>query len=490
MAISSHVRPRAEAAHSWAEQFEQARLANPYLAGFKGVSANADLAAQVQFEGRIPSGLRGTLFRNGPALHELSGLRYRHWFDGDGMVHALRLMDTGLHHTGRLVMTEKLAAEIKAGRRRRLTFGTAIADAEPPRGPDSLNAANTSVLPMEGEVLALWEAGSAYRMDGLTLDTLGPKSWRPDLAGLPFSAHPKVEKRGTIWNFGLNSINSRMVLYEISPTGTLARAAAIAVPDMTMVHDFVVTARHLIFVLPPFRFNLAKMGEGVSFLECHEWLAGAPLRALVVQKSDLTVRWIFELPAGFVFHFGNGWEDSAGVVRFDFVRSADASAMTRSFKDIMRGVITSSAPAEIALVRLDLATGRSEQTIVPGSVEFPRVDPRLVADRYRNLYVAAASGRKAGGFGFNAVRRFDITNGKTDEFDYGENYMVEEHVFVPDRTASGDGAGWAIGTALDIGTARTVLSIFDGLNLAAGPIARAALPYALPLGFHGAFAPA
>ena len=47
---------------------------------------------------------------------------------------------------------------------------------------------------------------------------------------------------------------------------------------------------------------------------------------------------------------------------------------------------------------------------------------------------------------------------------------------------------WAIGTALDLTTNATMLSIFDALNLAAGPIVQARLPYALPLGFHGTFA--
>ena len=61
---------------------------------------------------------------------------------------------------------------------------------------------------------------------------------------------------------------------------------------------------------------------------------------------------------------------------------------------------------------------------------------------------------------------------------------------MPDRRDAREGAGWLVGTALDLRTARTVVSVFDATDLAAGPVARARLPYALPLGLHGSFAAA
>lgn len=44
---------------------------------------------------------------------------------------------------------------------------------QPISSPDSLNAANTSVLATGGELLALWEGGSAYRLAPDSLETLG-----------------------------------------------------------------------------------------------------------------------------------------------------------------------------------------------------------------------------------------------------------------------------------------------------------------------------
>jgi len=47
-----------------------------------------------------------------------------------------------------------------------------------------------------------------------------------------------------------------------------------------------------------------------------------------------------------------------------------------------------------------------------------------------------------------------------------------------------------LGTALDFGRQKTVLSCLAADHLGAGPVAQATLPYALPLGLHGAFVPA
>jgi carotenoid cleavage dioxygenase-like enzyme len=476
----------AETADPWSAEFMRAVASTPHLAGFASVDVRTPLSARVNFEGRLPPNLRGTLYRNGPALHEFGGLRYHHWFDGDGMVQAFRFGDDGLTHSGRLVVTEKLASEIKAGRRLRAAFGTSVPDRERPASNDSLNVANTNVLPLGEELLALWEGGSAISIDPDTLATKGPKVWRADLKGAPFSAHPKVD-HGTVWNFGFDAFISAMLLYEIGRDGVLKRVEVLRIPGMTRVHDFVVTDRHLVFLLPPMRFSRSRFNAGETAVDCHEWMADAPLRVLVVEKNDLKTHRIFELPNGFAFHLGSAWEDQAGVIRFDYVRAADASVMTRAFKDVMRG---SSATIELGRsshVVLDTRSGRIAQTLVPGGVEYPRVDPRRIGERHRQLYHAAQICPGNSFLGLDGIRRLDVDTGAIDRYSYGEDFLVEEHIYVPDRTQGADDAGFLIGTALDVKRSRTVLAVFDSMNLAGGPIACATLPYGLPLGLHGSF---
>lgn len=481
--------PRLAAADSWITDFSIGRKRHPYLAAYAGSGEEMLATPALALEGKLPAALRGTLYRNGPARLERGGLRYHHWFDGDGMVQAFRFSDNGVSHTGRMVRTEKYAAESRAGKFLRPAFGTVFPGMEATTHADALNVANTNVIPHSGELLALWEGGSAYALDAATLETLGPKVWRADLKGMPFSAHPKIDADGTLWNFGLDPISSTLVLYRISPRGAVLKAEAFQLPNLAMVHDFAITAHHLIFLLPPFQFDQARLASGASFLDCHRWLPAAPLRILTVAKDDWSQRRIVEMDNGFVFHLGNAWEDEAGVIRFDYVRYDDATIMTHNIPNRMRGTAAETPLARTWLVTLDARRQRVTQQPLPGEVEFPRVDPRHVGLRYRQLFNVSRT-RSSGALFFNAVVRRELETGKTDAFDYGSGFVAEEHLFVPRPASKQEGDGWLIGSAFDVRRNITVLSVFDALHLSAGPIARASLPYALPLGLHGSFAPA
>ena len=74
-----------ESPDAWASGFAAARAERAWLAGFEGVSADLPPSA-LTVEGRFPAALHGSLYRNGPARHQIGGLRYHHLFDGDGMI--------------------------------------------------------------------------------------------------------------------------------------------------------------------------------------------------------------------------------------------------------------------------------------------------------------------------------------------------------------------------------------------------------------------
>lgn len=469
---------------SWQVDFEASDA--PWKIGF--ATPPADLPpVRTAVRGRFPDAVAGTLFRIGPAGHDLGGERYRHWFDGDGMVHRFVIEGTQVHHQGRYVKTPKRVAEVQAGRRLTEAFGTIPPGVEPPTSADSINVANTSVLPLAGEVLALWEGGSATRIDARTLDTLGLKTWRPDLAGMPFSAHPRVDPDGTIWNFGVGSSQGLLALYEIAPDGALRRAAALPVADLPMVHDFAVTERHLVFLMPPLVYDVKRKEAGATFLDAHVWRPELGMRALVVDKKNWDRRQLLTLPAGFLFHAGNAWEESTPrgtLVRIDYARSENASSVFTTNRELMRGRRVKSTDPHLTVATLNLGTGQATQEALPLDAEFPRIDPRRVGLRHRSVVHATQGTREQPGFG--AVARTDVETGRSQRFVYGAQAMVEEHLFVPDGT----GAGWILGTVLDVAQKKTLLSCFAADQLAAGPVAQATLPYVLPLGLHGAFVPA
>lgn len=108
--------PRLLRADSAVDAFARGRADHPYLAGWQSIDGEAFGPSVATLEGRLPDGLQGTLYRNGPALFERGGQRYTHWFDGDGLVQSWRITPKGIEHRARMVGTSKYRREQQAGR--------------------------------------------------------------------------------------------------------------------------------------------------------------------------------------------------------------------------------------------------------------------------------------------------------------------------------------------------------------------------------------
>ena len=457
----------------------------PLLQPLRGYADGIDRVAEgLRVRGRLPAGLQGSLLRNGPGLLERGGARYRHWFDGDGLVQAWRFGAGGVSHQARFVQTRKFQAEQAAGSFLLPAFGTAVAAKLPVRGPDDMNTANTSVTVQGGRLYALWEGGSAYELDPATLRTLGPRVWAPALQGLPFSAHPKREPDGTLWNFGL--FNGRLVIYQIGADGALQRHQLLTLPTAAMVHDFVVSERFIALLLPPLQLDMAALRDGASMVSAMRWQATQPMRLVVIDKATLQIRRSVELAPELVFHFGNAWDDGR-TLRLDYVKSDVDEFLSGRFNAALGGHNAAhGAPSTPRFLQVDVASGRVSQQSRSESVEFPQVDPRVVARRYRYVYQPLQAGT-AKRWGFNALQRLDIESGRTERFVFDAQTAVEEHVLVPKPGSRREGQGWLVGTGFDARTQKSFCTVFDAEALSAGPLARVDLPYWVPFGFHSHF---
>jgi all-trans-8'-apo-beta-carotenal 15,15'-oxygenase len=76
------------------------KAAYPWSAGFRTLDEEHSYRID-EIDGQVPAGLRGTLFRNGSGRNELGGQWFPHWFDGDGMISAIRFDDGGIHYRNR-----------------------------------------------------------------------------------------------------------------------------------------------------------------------------------------------------------------------------------------------------------------------------------------------------------------------------------------------------------------------------------------------------
>jgi carotenoid cleavage dioxygenase len=443
---------------------------------------------RVAWRGRLPAGLEGTLFRNGPARMRRGPTAYGHWFDGDGMVHAYALRPNGLEHRAAMVRTARYVEEERAGRYLHSGFGTAFADALPVSRPDDLNVANISVLPLPGEggapeLLALWEGGSPYRIDPKTLATRGRKVWSSETDGLPFSAHPRVDVDGTVWSFGYLPGSGKLALYQLDARGTMVRASMVEAPNADMVHDFAITERHLVFLLMPLAFD-AESPEP-AFVDRYRWHGERPSVVLVLDKATWEPRARIELPAFAFFHLGNAFEDG-GALRFPVAEVKDFAASMAEIRAATQGRPVSPAPrSEWIEVVADLASGRGriERTGLMGA-EFPAWDRRRTGRHTDVAWMAVATSSGRGHF--NGVARIDRAHGRIEVHDYGPEAYAEEHLFVP-RPGTRAEEGWLVGTVYDVPTRSTRLVVLDAARPAAGPLAEARLPYGVPPGLHGVF---
>ncbi|MDD9981990.1 MAG: carotenoid oxygenase family protein, partial [Gammaproteobacteria bacterium] len=339
-----------------------------------------------------------------------------------------------------------------------------------------------------GELLALWEGGSASVIDRETLAWQGFKSWGESVDGLPFTAHPKVEIDGTVWAFGYTFAPvPAIILYHIAPDGTLRRAHRIDVDPMGMVHDFVVTDRHLVIVVPPLVVEPSPDDE--VLLDALAWRPALGSRVLVVGKDDFDTRRWYQLPAGFGFHHGNGWEDASGTIRFDHCVASDATLVTATMRDIMRGMLERPPPETYTRFTLH-PDGRAEADDTGDEAEFPAVAPAVIGRRNRYVYTVGAPSSESIGWRLRQVVKRDQETGDLETFDYGPGTIAEEHVFVPRRDSRGEDDGWLIGAYLDYMRKSSGIAIFDARGVADGPVARASLDYALPLALHGNFSAA
>ena len=478
--------PGARAVETTAQAFDANTAANPWLTPFKGVGeATQDLQNDaLTLSGKWPANLRGRFYRNGPALFERGGVRYQHWFDGDGMVQQFSIGGGRVAHRGRMVRTPKLLAEQQAGHFLYSVYGTQVPAGAQPRGPDSFNAANTNAIEHAGRVLAMWEGGSATAMDPKDLATVGPVTWKAGLEQMPFSAHPKVDASGHLWNIG--AAGNKLVVWHIDPRGALVQAQVVDSPyPGGMVHDMSVTAQYVVVPLPPVKMHFGR-GDPAS---CSEFQPNEPLRVLVLRKDDLSQRRIFELPAQMMFHIGNTFERGDGSIVMSYAGAADASFLSHGAVSLLRGQPNRGADPGTCVAMLDMRSGRAQVQLLGDIAEFPRVHPRLVGQRANFLLSTATwlrhSGRDIGLF--HGVQLVDMTSGKADRYDYGVDHVVEEHILVPRPGSTRERDAWLLGTTFDAKRQITMLHLLDAQRVAAGPIAQAALPYKLPLGFHGNF---
>jgi len=428
--------------------------------------------------GRIPRELNGTYYRNGPnpAFPPLG--RY-HWFDGDGMIHAVTLDDGRASYRNRYVLSRGLREEQEAGR----ALYRGLLEFQATEIPGFKNTGNTNIVWHAGKLLALVEAALPTRMMAGPLDTVGEYDFDGRLAG-PMTAHPKLDpETGEMLFFGYSPFPPYLTYHVAAADGALVRSEVIDVAWPSMMHDFAITKDHVIFILCPLVFSFERLAErGGAF--SWEPERGTRLGIMPRRGGNADVRW-FDTDPSYVFHPMNAYEDGDAIVldvarygRLDFMSAA--AVEEPGYRD--------ANAARLHRWRIDLARGGVASTPLDDIVtEFPRVDERRLGRRHRFGYMAAREPELNDGAQplWTAVRKYDLERGGVTERRFGAGNGVGEPLFVPRTASAGEDDGWVLVLVYDAARDTSDFWILDAQDVAGEPVARVALPHRVPYGFHG-----
>ena len=427
-------------------------------------------------EGEIPRDLDGTLFRNGPNPQFAPRGRY-HWFDGDGMIHAFTIRDGKAHYRNRWVRTQRFQMEREAGEA--LWGGLADwANSDPRVEGIFPNAANTNIIVHGGKLLALWEAGPPHELDSRTLETRGVYDFDGQLQG-PMTAHPKIDPdTGELLFFGYSPFPPYLRYYVASADGKITRSEEIEVPVPTMMHDFIATRNHVIFMVFPATFRFENFASGAPIRWEPE--LGTKIGVMPRNGTSADVRW-FETNPCYVFHPMNAYSENgqviADVCRFDRLPLFDGAEVN----DMING-----GSAKLTRWTLNLNAGTmKEKQLDDSPAEFPRLDERYAGLMYRYGYSGGRCGVPTDGGFFNAIFRYDHQTGKKHVCDFGSAGFPSEPIFVPRSARSLEGQGYLLSVVYREPENRSELVILDAENIEHKPLAAVKLPHRIPYGFHG-----
>lgn len=401
----------------------------------------------VPVEGRMPEGLRGTLFRNGP--NPLKPEAGAHWFMGDGMIHAFRIGASGVEYGNRWVRTAPWAeAAGQSGRGR----------------PEGL--ANTNILAHANRFLALEEQHMPVAIDPVSMATEGMVDFAGGLPAGPFTAHPKLDPRtGELLFFGYGAegaSNKTIRIGSVDAAGRVVRCETAKAPYAAMVHDFAVTERFVIIPLFPLIVD-PEVGL-VWRQECRGYL-GIMDRGV----GAASLRWM-PAPDGFAFHVMNAWDED-GVICIDMMLSAAPSLFPGP-----SGETPEHRPSPLTRWSLDTRNPRAvvaSRQLSKLDGEFPRIDERFAGRRHRHGFFTTG----------DAICHRDEANGRETLFRLPTGDIASEPVFV--ARDEGEGEGWLLAVLFRQESLCSELVVLNARDVAAGLVARALLPCRVPDGFHG-----
>lgn len=451
---------------------------NPYIAGPYAPVFDEIVADDLEIIGEVPEDLQGVYVRNGP--NPRFGAQGRHhWFDGDGMLHALHF------ERGRVTYRNKYVRTDAYGRESRAQEGLWRGLMEPahhnPRDMPLKDTANTDVIFHNGKLLALWYlAGQPYAVDPVTLETIGAETFGGKLE-IDVSAHAKVDPRTGEMFFFDQSFAAPYMSYGVADAaGDLVHVAPIELPGPRQPHDMAITENYAILMDLSLFADPEALAVGRYKVRFHRDI---PSRFGILARRGAgdTIRW-FDADPCYIYHVVNAWEEGDEIVMIG-CRAMNPEPEARLPGPLGRMLAFLRLDAQLYSWRFNLKTGRcKEGPLDDASTEFPTIALSHTGIRSRYCYNAHLSDDPT--LLFDGLFKYDLAHGGVERHWFGEGRYGSEAPFVPRVGARSEDDGYLVSFVHDMREDRSEVLILDAANISDEPLARILLPRRVPLGFH------